>query len=76
MNISSVTSKGQVVIPVKFRRKYKIRGGSKVAFIEREKRLELKPVDKDYFRRLSGSLGLKGKMLRSLLNDKKMEKNL
>jgi AbrB family looped-hinge helix DNA binding protein len=76
MNVSSVTSKGQVVIPVELRRKYKIKEGSKVAFIERNKKIELKPVDEDYFRKLSGALGLKGKMLKSLMRDKKIERSL
>ncbi len=76
MNISNVTSKGQVVIPVNLRRKYGIKNGSKVAFIDKDKKLELRAVDKNYFKKLAGSLGLKGKMLKSLMKDKKIEKNL
>ena len=76
METAVVTTKGQIVIPVKIRRRYGIKNGSKVAFIEQEGKLIVQPLDKDYFNNLAGILGEKGKMLRSLMEDKKKEREL
>ena len=76
METAVVTTKGQIVIPVKIRRRYGIKNGSKVAFIEQEGKLIVQPLDKDYFNNLAGILGEKGKMLKSLMEDKKKEREL
>ena len=76
MEASVVTIKGQVVIPVKIRRKYGIKNGIKVAFIEQEGKIIMQPLDKNYFNNLAGILGEKGKMLKSLMEDKKKEREL
>jgi len=41
--VSTVTTKGQLVIPSKLRRKYAIKEGTQVAFLEQENRLVLQP---------------------------------
>lgn len=74
MEIAVVNSKRQIVIPVSIRRKYGIKNGSKVAFIEKEGKLIVQPLNKDYFNNLAGILGEKGKMLKSLMDDKKKER--
>lgn len=76
METSIVTVKGQIVIPSKLRRKLGIKKGTKVAFIEQNGKLILQPLDKNYFESLAGILGTDGKMLRSLLEDKKRERDL
>lgn len=76
MEIAVVTTKGQIVIPVNIRRKYGIKNGSKVAFIEQGDKLILQFLDKDYFNKLAGILDEKGKMLKSLMEDKKKEREL
>lgn len=76
MEIAVVTTKGQIVIPVNIRRKYGIKNGSKVAFIEQGDKLILQSLDKDYFNKLAGILDEKGKMLKSLMEDKKKEREL
>lgn len=76
METSIVTVKGQIVIPAKLRRKLGIKKGTKVAFIEQNGKIILQPLDKNYFESLAGILGTDGKMLSSLLEDKKMERNL
>jgi AbrB family looped-hinge helix DNA binding protein len=43
--VSTVTTKGQLVIPAKLRRKYAIRKGTQVAFLEEENRLVLQPLN-------------------------------
>ena len=46
----------------------------KFAFFDNDGYITLKIIDKDYFKKIAGSLGLKGKMLKSLMKDKKIEK--
>lgn len=48
MQITTVTQKGQVTIPVAIRKKHKIQPGSKVLFFENEERVEMKPLP-DFF---------------------------
>ena len=76
METAVITSKGQVVIPVKIRRRYGMKNGSKVAFIEQGDKVMIQPLDKDYFNKLAGILDEKGKMLKSLMEDKKKEREL
>ncbi len=52
---STVTTKGQLVIPSKLRRKYAIRKGTRVAFVEEENRLILQPLTPQFIRSLRGS---------------------
>ena len=76
MEVTVVTVKGQIVIPAKIRRKFGIKKGTKVAFVEQKGKLILQPLDKDYFANLAGVLGTKGKLLRSLMESKKKEREL
>ncbi len=76
METAVVTSKGQIVIPVKIRRKLGIKSGSKVALIEQGDKIIMQPLDKEYFNKIAGILGEKGKMLKSLMEDKKKEREL
>lgn len=73
---SVVTSKGQIVIPVKIRRKLGIVNGTKVAFFEQENKIIIQLLDKNYFNNLSGKIGEKGKMLKSFMEDKKKEREI
>jgi AbrB family looped-hinge helix DNA binding protein len=54
--ISTVTSKGQLVIPSKLRRKFGIRKGTQVAFVEDSGRLILQPLTSEFIKSLRGSL--------------------
>jgi len=76
METSVVTIKGQIVVPVKIRRKFGIKKGTKIAFIEQNGKLFIQPLDKSYFESLAGVLGTEGKMLKSLMEDKKREREL
>lgn len=76
METAVITTKGQVVIPVKIRRKYGMKNGTKVAFIEQGDKVIIQPLDKEYFNKLAGILDEKGKMLKSLMDDKKKEREL
>ena len=76
MEKSVVTTKGQIVVPVKIRRKFGIKKGTKIAFIEQNGKLFIQPLDKSYFESLAGILGTEGDMLKSLMEDKKREREL
>jgi AbrB family looped-hinge helix DNA binding protein len=76
METSVVTSKGQIVIPIKIRKRLGITNGTKVAFVESNGKIMIQPLDKDYFDKLAGILDEKGKMLKSLMEDKKKEREL
>lgn len=76
MEVAVVTSKGQIVIPAKIRKKYGIKNGSRIALIEKDEKIIMQPLDKEYFNNLAGILDEKGKMLKSLIDDKKKEKEL
>ena len=56
MEASKITSKGQIVIPTKLRRKHGLKPGIKVLFIERNDEIFLQSVTKEYVRSVHGML--------------------
>lgn len=74
--VSTVTTKGQLVIPAKLRRKYAIREGTQVAFVEEENRLILQPLTPEFVHSLRGSLRAGPSALKILLDDRKRERQL
>lgn len=76
METSVVTVKGQIVVPAKIRKKFGFKKGTKIAFIEQAGKLIIQPLDKSYFESLAGILGHEGDMLKSLMEDKKQEREL
>ncbi len=76
METSVVTSKGQVVIPSKLRRKYGIKRGTRVHFYENNGEMRLVPVTPELIDKNIGLLGTKGKLMRALLEEKKREREL
>ena len=69
-----VTTKGQVVIPSRIRRKYNIKKGTKLYIEEKGDYIILKPITEEYFERIAGILPTKGKLSRALLQDRAEEK--
>ena len=76
METSIVTSKGQVVIPSKLRRKYGIKNGTRIHFYEVNGEMRIVPVTPELIDKNIGLLGTKGKLMRTLLEDKKREREL
>jgi AbrB family looped-hinge helix DNA binding protein len=74
--VSTVTTKGQLVIPSKLRRKYSIKKGTKVAFVEEKNRLILQPLTAEFIRSLRGCLGKDSKALEYLLEERRRERKL
>jgi AbrB family looped-hinge helix DNA binding protein len=75
MDTSYVTSKGQLVVPSKLRRKYGIKPGTKVRFIERENEIILQPVTKEYIRSVCGMLKSDTSVASDLLKERARDKD-
>ena len=69
-----VTTKGQIVIPSKIRRKYNIKKGTKLYVEERKDEIVLKPITDAYFDNLAGILPTKGKLTKALLKERASDK--
>jgi AbrB family looped-hinge helix DNA binding protein len=72
---STVTTKGQLVIPARLRKKYSIRKGTKVAFLEDQGRLILQPITSEFIAKLRGSLKGKPSALAYLLKSRREERD-
>ena len=72
MEYAITTTKGEVAIPKKIREKYKIKAGTKVAFAERDGKIILQAMTKEYFQSLAGWLQGSG-TLDDLMEGKKSE---
>jgi AbrB family looped-hinge helix DNA binding protein len=73
MKSATVTSKGQILIPVNLRRKYGLHSGAKVIISDDGKSIHLAPVTATSIRSLAGIL--KGKNLSgALLASRKADK--
>lgn len=72
-----VTTKGQIVIPSRIRKKYKIKKGTRLFIEEKQEEFVLKPINEDFYEKLAGILPTKGKLTKALLaarrEDKKKE---
>ncbi len=73
---TKVTTKGQLVIPAKLRKKLGIRKGTKVAIQEEGLRIILQPITPEYIRSLRGSLKGKPSALDYLLEQRKRDRVL
>ncbi len=76
MDSSTVTTKGQVVIPSKFRKKYGIKSGTIVHFYEGNGEIRIVPITPELIDQNIGFMGSKGRMLKILAEEKKREKEL
>jgi AbrB family looped-hinge helix DNA binding protein len=76
MEIAKINSSGRLTIPIAFRKKYNLKKGTKIVFIEHGEGIMIQTLDKNYFTNLAGLLGEKNKMLKSLMIDKVIEHKL
>jgi len=74
--ISTVTSKGQVVIPAKLRRQLGIRKGTRVSFRADKHSLILQPLTEEYIRSLRGILKGKPSALDFWFEEHRRERHL
>lgn len=76
METGYVTTKGQLVIPSKIRRKFGIKPGTRVNFLEEKDGIKIIPITADMIDANKGFMGTKGKLLKSLMEEKKKEREL
>ena len=55
MNTAYVTSKGQLVVPSRIRRRFGIKPGTRVNFVEEGDRIIFQPVTREYIRSFAAS---------------------
>ena len=70
MDTAYVTSKGQLVVPAKLRRRYGIKPGTKVCFIERGNEILFQPVTKAYIRSVCGMLKSEALVTQELVKER------
>jgi AbrB family looped-hinge helix DNA binding protein len=73
---SVVTTKGQLVIPARLRRRFGIKKGTVVTFTEDDGRIIIQPVTREFIRGLRGSLKGEPSALEILLDQRKRERTL
>jgi len=76
MEVGFVTSKGQIVIPSKLRRRYGIKPGTRINFHEETDGIKIIPVTAELIESNIGFLKTNGKLLKALIEEKKKEKEL
>jgi len=69
-----VTSKGQLVVPARLRRKYGIKPGTKICFIERNGEIVFQPVTREYIRSVCGMFKSDTSATEELLRDRALDK--
>jgi AbrB family looped-hinge helix DNA binding protein len=73
---SVVTTKGQLVIPARMRRRFGIKKGTTISFLEEGGRIVVQPVTRQFIRGLRGSLKGNLSALDLLLKQRKQERTL
>ncbi len=76
MEVGFVTSKGQLVIPSKMRRRFGIKPGTRVNFLEEVDGIKIIPVTEELIDANIGFMKTGGKLLNSLMEEKKRERDL
>jgi AbrB family looped-hinge helix DNA binding protein len=70
MDTAQVSSKGQLVVPARLRRKYGIKAGTKVRFTERGNQIIMQPLTRDYIRGVCGMLKSRTSATQELLRER------
>ena len=76
MERASVTTKGQVVIPSRLRRKFGIKKGTQVLVYEKDGDIIVKPITDEYIESMAGITKTKGMLLKALKEEKAKERLL
>jgi AbrB family looped-hinge helix DNA binding protein len=74
MDTAYVTTKGQLVIPARIRRKLGIKPGTKVCFVERGDDIIFQPVTREYIRGMSGMLKSATSVTEDLLEERRKDR--
>jgi len=74
METAYITSKGQLVVPARIRRRYGIKPGTKICFIEHDNEILFQPVTKEYIRSVHGMLKSETSVTQELLKERAKNK--
>lgn len=74
MHIARMSTKGRVTIPAEIRKRLGMTAGTRVGLFERDGKIHVAKIDRNYFLQFAGILGTKGKALKGLANYKKLSK--
>jgi AbrB family looped-hinge helix DNA binding protein len=74
MEESTMTSKGQIVVPAKLRKRYGLKPGTKIYFIEGDKGILFQPVTKEYLKTVHGMLTSETSATKELLKERSKDK--
>jgi AbrB family looped-hinge helix DNA binding protein len=74
MTTTTVTSKGQIVIPAAIRRHLNIKKGVRLSVYEQDNRIILQPMTRAYFDSMAGMAGKGGDLVGLLLKERAREK--
>lgn len=77
MDTAYVTSKGQLVVPSRIRRRFGIKPGTRVNFVEEGDRIIFQPVTREYISSFRGMFKRKPgekSMVQELIEDRRAEK--
>lgn len=69
-----VTSKGQLVVPARLRKKYGIKPGTRICFIERDGEIILQPATRHFIHSVCGMLKSAESQTAALLRDRALDK--
>lgn len=76
MDTAVVTTKGQIVIPSKIRRRHNIKSGTKLCILEKGEQILLQPLTAEYFEKMAGILNTRGKLTKALFEERAKDKVL
>ena len=77
MNTAYVTIKGQLVVPARIRRRFGIKPGTRIDFIEEGERIIFQPVTREYISGFRGIFKRKGgrkSAVQELIDERRAEK--
>ncbi len=74
MIITSMTSKGQIVIPAQIRARYGMKKGSRIAIQEEGDKIILRAVTPEFIRKMAGALSSEVSLTKELLRQRKTDR--
>jgi AbrB family looped-hinge helix DNA binding protein len=75
MEEATMTSKGQIVVPAKLRRRYGLKPGVKVYFIERDNEILFQPLTKEAIQSVHGMLASETSVTKELLKERARDRD-
>lgn len=69
--VTTITSKGQILIPAAIRSRHNIKKGTRFSFREKGDQIILQPMTDEYIAKFEGSFPHKGGLLKELMKEKK-----